>query len=87
MEGENCYQVDNDYELSLICFLAYNVSNSLANYMTMALDFSSGTLAYFYQEIIPSLSGKMSKLNHELDFLMAKENVTIVQLFRNMAIG
>ena len=55
--------------------------------MTMALDFSSGTLAYFYQEIIPSLSGKMSKLNHELDFLMAKENVTIVQLFKNMAIG
>ena len=55
--------------------------------MTMSLDFSSGTLAYFYQEIIPSLSGKMSKLNHELDFLMGKENVTIVQLFKNMAIG
>ena len=87
MEGENCNKVDLSYHLSLICFLAYNVSNSLANYMTMALDFSSGTLAYFYQEIIPSLSGKMSKLNHELDFLMAKENVTIVQLFKNMAIG
>ena len=55
--------------------------------MTMALDFSSGTLAYFYQEIIPSLSEEMSKLNHELDFLMDKENVTIVQLFKNMAIG
>ena len=55
--------------------------------MTMALDFSSGTLAYFYQEIIPSLSQEMSNLNNELDSLMARENVTIVQLFKNMAIG
>ena len=55
--------------------------------MTMSLDFSSGTLAYFYQEIIPSLSEEMSKLNSELESLLAKENVTIVQLFKNMAIG
>ena len=75
------------YYMLCICFIAYNVSNSLANYMTMALDFSSGTLAYFYREIIPSLSQEMSKLNDELDSLMAKENVTIVQLFKNMAIG
>ena len=74
------------YFFKKVLNIDYNISNALANYITMSLDPSAGVLYYFFKDMIPDLKNQYEGLENELDEILEKHDIDIVQLFKKLAI-
>ena len=52
----------------------------------MSLDPSAGVLYYFFKDMIPDLKNQYEGLEKELDEILEKHDIDIVQLFKKLAI-
>ena len=67
-------------------FLAEGISNEMANYITMALDPNAGHTFALMNEQIENYQKHTTRLEEELETLLNKKNMTIVDLFHKIAI-
>ena len=67
-------------------FLVENISNDLANYMTMALDPNVGAMNKFIEKEYPNFNSLMESLRLELDVKLSTFGITLPELFHRIAI-
>ena len=67
-------------------FLVENISNDLANYMTMALDPNVGAMNKFIEKEYPNFKSLMESLRLELDVKLSTFGITLPELFHRIAI-
>ena len=64
----------------------YNISNDMANYMTMVFDPSASLLHWGLKQADPQHKSKMVNLAAELDVILEKHNFTFVDLLDAVAV-
>ncbi len=66
--------------------LDYNISNTLANYMTMVLDPNVKNFAKNILTYRPGNKERLNQLNQDLELILDERNVTVLELFYRVAI-
>ena len=67
-------------------FPVNNISNDLANYMTMALDPNVGAMNEFLEKEYPKFNSMMESLRLELNVKLSTFGITLPELFHRIAI-
>ena len=72
--------------LSVNSFQEYNISNEMANYMTMVFDPSAPLIHYGLSQFDPHHRSKMKDLAQQLDAILENNNFTFVDLLDAVAV-
>jgi hypothetical protein len=72
-------------ELELL-FTAENISNDLANYMTMAIDPNVGHIVKFMETELPTYNQLLKDLQKELEEKLKAFKISLPELFHRIAI-
>ena len=63
-----------------------DISNELANYMTMTLDLNVANLASYMNRTVPNYDALINELDAQLETKLKASNITILELFHRLAI-
>jgi uncharacterized protein YpbB len=69
-----------------LLFAAENISNDLANYMTMAIDPNVGHIVKFMETELPTYNQLLKDLQKELEEKLKALNISLPELFHRIAI-
>ncbi len=72
--------------MSIFCRdVAENISEDLANYITMTLDPNVGNLVSFMKDDIPSYEDTLVRLQNELDQKLVESESSLIEVFHKIA--
>mgnify|MGYP001179195043 FL=1 len=67
-------------------FTDYNITNEMANYITMAVRPSTGAVYDFFKRVNPDVIDKYVYLANSLDDLLVQYDMNLVDLYKVLAI-
>lgn len=74
------------WAISFIYFKAEGISYNLSNYMTMALDPNAANHVQYIKKYDPNFQTMLDSLSDELNRKLEESGLTIVELFKKIAI-
>ena len=67
-------------------FTDYNITNEMANYITMAVRPSTGAVYDFFKRVNPDVIDKYTYLANSLDDLLVQYDMNLLDLYKVLAI-
>ena len=73
------------YTLMAFILTDYGISNDMANYMTTVFDRGFSQIALNFWSLADA-NNEFGRYDRKLEGILTRENITIIQLFKNIAI-